>query len=62
MRDWSRFSFGKSIFDNLMNVRKALYSMGISMRHQGEMFHVIKIGLSILLNIFRRAECLYRAI
>jgi len=45
-----------------MNIRKALYSMDKSMCHQGEMFHIIKIGLSILINIVRSAECLYRAI
>lgn len=54
--------FGKDIFDNLMNIRKALYSMDISMCHSGEMFSFIKIGLSVLLNIFRSAGCLYRAI
>lgn len=54
--------FGKNIFDNLMNIRKALYSMDISMCHQGEMFCFIKIGLSVLLNIFKSARCLYRAI
>lgn len=60
--DGYRFCFGKNIFNNLMKIRIALYSMDISMCHQGEMFRIIKIGLSVLFNIFRSAECLYRAI